>query len=282
MSMTADAADGFAHGPDLPGAGAARLHASRDRIDLWLLRYDRVGDEALLERLRQWLDPAERAQEPRFHFADDRKRYLLTRALVRSTLSRYAPVAPAQWRFGANAYGRPHIEAGQGIAGLNFNISHTHGLIALAVTLAREIGVDVEHVRHRQVSLGIAHRFFAAEEVAALAQVAAAQQQDRFFEYWTFKEAYIKARGMGLSLPLERFSFDYPQRDAVRLSVQPVLGDDAARWSLWQYRPQPEYLLALCSEREPGAPARVCVRELSPTLEERELALVPTRRSDDC
>ena len=279
--MSADADSNPAPVAPFPGIGAPHLSASRNRIDLWLLRYDRIGDEALLARLREWLNPGERAQEPRFHFADDRKRYLLTRALVRATLSRYAQVAPADWRFGANAYGRPHIEAAQGQAGaeLRFNLSHTRGLIALAVTREREIGVDVEHVRHREVSLDIADHFLAADEVAALAQVPVAQQQDRFFEHWTFKEAYIKARGMGLSLPLERFSFEYPHCGAVRLSVRPELDDDAARWSLWQYRPQPEYLLALCAQRDTSAPTSVCVRELSPTLEERTLALVPTRRS---
>lgn len=280
--MAADAGSGPVHDFAAQRAAAPDLRARRDRIDLWLLRYDRVGDEALLARLREMLDADERAQEPRYYFADDRKRYLLTRALVRATLSRYAPLAPTQWRFGANAYGRPHVDPAQQAQlapGLRFNISHTHGLIALAVTQDREIGVDVEHVSHRAVSLGIAHRFFAADEVAALAQVAAERQQDRFFEYWTFKEAYIKARGMGLSLPLERFSFHYPCERSVRLSAQPDLDADAARWSLWQYRPQPEYLLALCAQREAGTQVRV--RELSARLEEQALTLAPTRRSDE-
>ncbi|SOU07167.1 4'-phosphopantetheinyl transferase family protein [Xanthomonas arboricola] len=281
--MTTDTESSPIQVTPFPGIGAPSLSASSNRIDLWLLRYDRIDDEALLTRLRQWLNPAERAQEPRFYFADDRKRYLLTRALVRATLSRYVPVAPAQWRFGTNAYGRPHIEATQGQAGaeLRFNLSHTYGLIALAVTREREIGIDVEHVSHREVSLDIAHHFLAPEEVAALAQMPVAQQQDRFFEYWTFKEAYIKARGMGLSLPLDHFSFDYPQCGTVRLSVRPELDDDAALWSLWQYRPQPHYLLALCAQRDTSAPTQVCVRELSTTLQERTVALLPTRRLHD-
>lgn len=280
--MAADAGSSAVHGFAARPDAAPDLRARRDRIDLWLLRYDRIDDDALLARLRETLDADERAQEPRYYFADDRKRYLLTRALVRATLSRYAPLAPAQWRFGANAYGRPHIapaQQAQAAPGLCFNLSHTHGLIALAVSRDREIGVDVEHVRHRAVSLGIAHRFFAADEVAALAQVAADRQQDRFFEYWTFKEAYIKARGMGLSLPLERFSFRYPCERSVRLNAQPDLDADPARWSLWQYRLPPEYLLALCAQREAGTQVRI--RELSARLQEQASMLAPTRRSEE-
>ena len=111
---------------------------------------------------------------------------MVTRVLVRTVLSRYLALAPADWRFSANAYGRPAI-ANDAFAncGLSFNISHARGLIALAVTRHREIGVDVENVRVRQVSLDIADRFFAPAEVAELASFQRERQQDRFFEYWT-------------------------------------------------------------------------------------------------
>lgn len=259
------------------------ISIAQNQIDLWLVRYDQILDESLLAEMRALLSGDERAQEPRFHFADDRKRYLVTRALVRKVLSRYADVAPGDWRFAVNDHGRPRIAlpagADAGCQGLDFNLSHTRGLIAMAVSRHRPLGVDVEQVSARRGSLDIAQRFFSPREAAALARVPAAALQERFYEYWTFKEAYIKARGLGLSLPLERFGFDFPRDDEVRLSVDPEVGDDAARWSLWQLRPTPEHLLALCAARLPSQPTVLAVREAVPLRHASDLALPVLRRS---
>ena len=93
---------------------------------------------------------------------------------------------------------------------LNFNISHTKSLVLLGVTSDGALGVDVENCRSREAPLKIAHQFFAPEELAELQALPRAQQHDRFFEYWTLKESYIKARGMGLSLPFELVQFPFP------------------------------------------------------------------------
>ena len=244
------------------------LPASHDRIDLWLCYYDRLSDPLLLDELGLLMNPAERAQQQRFYFADDRLRYLVTRALVRTVLSRYDAVAPAAWEFTQNAYGRPEIAPGHGLPALRFNLSHTRGLIALAVGGARTLGVDVENLAVRQPSEGIAEHFFSAAEVAALGALPPAQRGGRFFEYWTFKEAYIKARGMGLSLPLDRFSFHLDGADAVSLEVDDTGGgdaDDASRWLFWQCRPGPDYLLALCAERLGATAPALTVRHIVPT-----------------
>src|SRR6185436_4436818 len=177
-------------------------------IHRWLAFYDEIADERLHAAYRELLDAAEREQEPRFYFARDRRRYLVTRALVRTVLSRYLSIDPRACIFSTNAYGRPEIVNAEGReAGLSFNLSHTHSLIVLGVTTGRALGVDVENVRDREASIAVADRFFAPQEVAALAATPADRQQYRFFEYWTFKESYIKARGMGLSLPLDKFGF---------------------------------------------------------------------------
>jgi len=247
-----------------------------DGVDVWLAYYNEIADPALLDHYSSLLSAAERQQETRFHFADDRKRYRVTRALLRTTLSHYAPVAPAQWSFATNAYGCPRIAASHGSAAeISFNLSHTRGLIALAVSRGRAVGIDVENLAVREVSTGIADRFFAPAEVQALAAVAPARQQERFFEYWTFKESYIKARGMGLSIPLDKFSFCFPHEAAVQLALQAELGDDAARWDFAQYRPTPEHLLALCVERRPPpwALPRVSLRRVVPMVDAQEMSL---------
>jgi 4'-phosphopantetheinyl transferase len=270
------------------GAGARPTQIDRigaERIDLWICHEHALDDEAHAARMRALLTDEERAQEPRFYFAHDRRRYLATRALVRTVLSRYATLAPEAWRFAKNDYGRPEIapevlavcpEA----ADLRFNVSHTRGLIAMGVARGRELGVDVEHIRVRAASLGIAHRFFSADEIDALASVPEHAQQSRFFEYWTFKESYIKARGMGLSLPLDGFSFHYPQEDAVRIAISDQLRDDPQRWRFWQCRPTADHLLAICAERLDGPPPEIRLRRVVPLSEEAALEIAFTRRSD--
>src|SRR5216684_5956576 len=116
-----------------------------DEIHLWLAFYDEVAED-LHPVYRDILSAEERVQEPRFYFAKDRRRYLVTRALVRTVLSRYLAVDPRAWSFSKNAYGRPQAANDEArAASLTFNISHTHSLIVLGVSKGRELGVDVEN-----------------------------------------------------------------------------------------------------------------------------------------
>jgi len=250
-------------------------------IHLWLAQPDEIDDAQLHRAYRELCNEQEQQQESRFHFARDRQRYLVTRALVRTVLSRYEPVAPEAWTFTNNPYGRPQIaNTGLGDAGLTFNVSHTRGLIVLGVTRQRALGVDVENVLEREVSIEIADRFFAPAEVTALAAVAPDRQKDRFFEYWTFKESYIKARGMGLSLPLDKFSFHYPHANAVRIVIDDELADDPARWQFWQFRPSSQHLVAVCAERIQGQDASVVIRRVIPMVDATQVPVTFLRTCD--
>jgi len=140
--------------------------------------------------------------------------------------------------------------------------------------------VDVENFSAREAPIDVADRFFAPREVEALAAVPPQRQQYRFFEYWTFKEAYIKARGMGLSLPLDKFSFHYPDDHAVELAIHPELADDPARWQFWQFRPTSEYLVAICAERVGAQSPSLIVRQAIPMLSEKTFAPEFLRVSD--
>lgn len=251
-------------------------------IHLWIANYDGISDEHLHAAYRDLLSDAEKTQEPRFYFARDRRRYLVTRALVRTVLSRYVPIVqPRQWNFSTNAYGRPQIANAEAQdAHLSFNLSHTHSLIVLGVTTGRELGVDVENFRAREVSLDVADRYFAPDEVVVLNAAPPNEQQYRFFEYWTFKESYIKARGMGLSLPLDKFSFHYPDDRAVEIAIHPELADPSSRWQFWQFRPEPDYLVAICGERVDAQTPRLIVRQAVPMVSETALNPQFLRLSD--
>ena len=238
-------------------------------IHVWLTFCDAISDGHLLVSYRELLDATEKEEESQFYFARDRHRYLVTRALVRTVLSRYASVDPKDWVFTANAYGQRCVVNTQATAdNLTFSVSHTEGLIVLGVAKGRSLGVDVENFATRNISIDIANHYFAPEEVAALHEVPHHQQRYRFFEYWTLKESYIKARGHGFSLPLDAFSFHFADGH-VRLTINPELGDDSSRWHLWQLRPSSEHLLAVCAEKLNAESPRLVVGETTPTVSER-------------
>ena len=233
------------------------LEASHGAIDVWCVYYDAIRDEGLLAQYWDMLSAPERVRQQQFYFPADRHRYLVTRAAVRTILSRYAALAPAQWEFANNAYGRPAI-ANPGMApGLVFNLSHTSDLIVVGVTRGLELGVDTEPMTARAAPLEQAGYFFSASESAALRALPLAMQPTRFFQYWTLKESYIKARGKGLSIPLTDFGFELgPGTDGI-LGVDPRLKDDPARWHCWQYRADGDYLVSICASALHATPPAI-------------------------
>ena len=203
-----------------------------DEAHLWLVEPDAIRDPALLEKYRSLLSPDEVQKCGRYRFEKDQHSCLVTRALVRTVLSRYVDVPPETWRFETNEYGRPEITEPDEGKFLKFNLSHTKGLIACIVTRWRDVGVDVEDRERSGELIKVADRFFSPHEVDALHAQPESEQNDRFFSYWTLKESYIKARGMGLSIPLAHFSFELdvePQR-GIRIGFAPELEDDPDSW----------------------------------------------------
>jgi 4'-phosphopantetheinyl transferase len=226
---------------------------------------DTANAEALarLDAYKECLSADEHERMARFVFDRDRRAFLLTRALVRTMLSRYAGIPPAAWQFISNVHGRPEIlDRPSGVPDLRFNISHTDGLIACAVTIGREVGVDIERIT-RHLTHDVAGRFFAPREVSDLRQLPEADQHRAFFDYWTLKEAYIKARGFGLALPLADFAFKLNPPNAPEIAFEPALDDDPSTWQFVQEWPTPVHRLALAVRRE-GHDLPVRIREVVP------------------
>lgn len=192
---------------------------------LWWALPDRIQDPELLERQLATLSDEERERQRRFVFERDRKRFLVSHALVRHALSRYAPVAPGDWQFELNPYGRPSIREPAAWRSLQFNLSHTEGRAVVAVAWEMEIGVDVESTTRERDFGEIAERFFSPLEIAQLKS-----RPEAFFDFWTLKEAYIKARGMGLSIPLDSFSIVLENPEQPRILFHEGCPDSAARW----------------------------------------------------
>ena len=218
--------------------------AGLPRVDVFTVVTDGVPDR-VIDALATLLTPDEATRHARFIRTIDHRAFVVARALVRMTLSAYAPIRPRDWRFDTNQHGCPSVIAAQaGTPRLAFNLSHTDGLVALAVTRGRLVGVDVERV-DRVVRDDIAGRFFAPSEVRDLRALPAAAQPRAFFEYWTLKEAYIKARGMGLAIPLADFAFTLAPPAPPTIRFVEGFDDQSERWQFRQAWPTEVHRLAL-------------------------------------
>lgn len=241
--------------------------AATAAVDVWVASSSAL-DPRDLARMAAVLTAEEAARGARFVRAADRDAFVLTRALVRTRLSLYGPTAPADWRFVTNEHQCPSVARHQaGSPWLSFNVSHTDGLVVLAVTRGHRVGIDVENVT-RTVLEAVPERHFAPDEVRDLRSRPAAEQARVFFDYWTLKEAYIKARGMGLALPLDQFAFALHGAAPPSIRFAPGFADDASRWQFRQLWPTATHRLALAVERD-GADLPVTVRHVTPA------ALVP-------
>jgi 4'-phosphopantetheinyl transferase len=239
-----------------------------NQIHLWFVFPDKIQDSALLAQYEQLLTREERGRWQRFYFPRHRHQYLISRALARTALSRYLDAHPGQLRFEANRYGRPELLNAQGIP-LRFNLSKTDGLIMCGVTLQEDIGVDIETVDRKIATEDIAGRYFSPQEANDLRVLDGSRKQDRFFQYWTLKESYIKARGMGLSLPLDQFTFHLPVEGAsMSLSFDPRLQDDPGHWQCWLLEPAPGHYAAISVNRAGDPPSTLRLRRTIPLREE--------------
>ena len=240
-----------------PGAIAIRspptvLTLTPDDVHVWHADPALASDAALLRHYEALMSPDERARHARFVFSADQHVYLVARALVRTTLSRYADVEPHAWTFRAGRYGRPEIAGPGGVPPLRFSLSHTAGLVALAVSSPSQVGIDVEGISARASGLDIARRYFASSEAEDLEALPPEQQGRAFLEYWTLKEAYIKATGLGLSMPLRSFAFTLA--DPPTITFDRSRGGDPSEWHFSRLDLGPNHLVALAvrSARRPS------------------------------
>jgi 4'-phosphopantetheinyl transferase len=202
-----------------------------------------------LQHYRSLLPDDELQRAQRFVFEADRVRFIKARALVRTMLSEYVPLAPRAWRFRIEAYGRPEVaELPARAPALRFNLSHTKGLVACAVTVGRDVGLDVEQI-NRVLTHDIPERFFSPQEVTDLRALPEDEQQIVFFDYWTLKESYIKARGLGLALPLGQFTFIRRPGMSPAICFAPELHDDPATWQFAQFWPTRDHRMAVAVRR---------------------------------
>jgi 4'-phosphopantetheinyl transferase len=230
---------------------------------LWLASVNASADPDLVASYQRLLSPEETAELRAIASSRRRNLYLVSRASVRSVLSRYAVVDPRAWAFRRAIVGSPQVAAPTAAPPIRFSLSHTTGLVACLVALGRDVGVDVENIDRRRRSLELAEHCLGPSELTMLKRLPAAQQPLRFYEHWTIKESYLKARGIGLSLPLKDISVDLGG-ESPRLCLDPGIGDDPESWQVALFHPSPSHVVAATVRRNKGPDLTVCLKQVEP------------------
>jgi 4'-phosphopantetheinyl transferase len=219
---------------------SAELALPENEVHVWRVALD--PPTARIKELAQTLSADECERASRFHFEEHRGHYIVARGVLRALLARYLDKSPETLRFIYGEHGKPALDE----EALCFNLSHSGTLALYALARNRTVGIDVEYMREKVAREQIAGRFFAPQEVAALKAVSAELKEAAFFKCWTRKEAYLKARGDGISVPLDSFAVGLGEETAL-LGCKPDPGE-VARWSLQGLDPGPGYAAALCVE----------------------------------
>ena len=219
-----------------------------DIVNVWIRTLQ--ASSAIERACYEVLTSEERERAARYRIERPRNDFVLTRGTLRSLLARYIGVTPQELSFRYTEHGKPLLD---GLSDLRFNVSHTEGLALIAFVRAREIGVDVEKISATPDVRELAERFFSIQERHSLERLSGDELQSAFFRCWTRKEAYVKARGEGLSLPLHQFDVSVaPNESRALLATRPD-PSEAGRWTLQDLPVSHGYVAAVAVAETAGS-----------------------------
>jgi 4'-phosphopantetheinyl transferase len=215
---------------------ASWLQSVAPETDIWCLLASDISPSVFADpRGTALFEAKELARWARYRFQRDRDSFLLKRLLVRGALSQYADPHPAAWRFAENEYGKPFIAPKCNGDSLLFNLSGTNKHAVCVVSREGLIGVDAEDCSGFQAA-GIVEATLSVSERCALSSLSAEERAAEFLRYWTLKEAYVKARGIGITLPIDKISFNFEDVNQIKVAFEDALDDDPAQWKFFQLR----------------------------------------------
>jgi 4'-phosphopantetheinyl transferase len=256
--------------------GGERLWTLRaGQLHLWTVGTDGLADAAIACRLQGILSIEEQTESRRFRRARDQHQFIIARALVRLALSQYFPIPAGDWRFDRDDYGKPFVASPQIWTPVRFSVSHTEGLIACLVTQSGEAAVDAEKLEYNRDLPLVASRVFSPAELIALSELSGRNWTARFFDLWTLKEAYAKARGLGLSLMGSDISFEFGPDNAIYPHFASALNDDPSAWAFWRCPLSSRHIITVAVKKDfHGAPEII---QQSVRFDEISMSLVPDR-----
>lgn len=256
--------------PPAPGPGEGYL---------WAVDIDQLERAGVLTTYLDSLSACELARMNRFHFLANRREFIAAHGLVRAALSWCAPgTRPAEWVFQSTRHGRPEL-TGAG-AGLRFNLSHTEGTVACVVTVDIDCGVDIETIDRTTDLALLAKTFLSPHEARHVNEAQGAERRMSFFRFWTLKEAYAKARGLGLSLPFDRCTFGW-DAEGISLQVNPPVADDPAAWTFGQWTVGGGHVLSVAIRTGDGPRGGITYHPTTPDGQCPGVVLRPTGNASD-
>ncbi len=215
------------------------------QVDVWLIPCEASNE---IDFATEWLSPEERARADRFHRELDRNRFRVTHTAMRMILAQYLDVGPQEVTFSCQIGVKPELASQFKGTGIQFNLSHSSELALLGVARETVMGVDVEWINPQTPVDEIAERFFSPEEISLLNKLPVDERVEAFFSCWTRKEAYIKALGEGLSVPLDSFEVAFGSQRAARLVAVRDKPAELSRWSMYDLKVPEGYKAALVVE----------------------------------
>jgi 4'-phosphopantetheinyl transferase len=239
-------------------AGPLAPAISNREVHVWKVGLRGGASEAMYS----WLSDEEQNRAARFHFGKDRESYQNAHGSLRLILGRYLDLAPAELHFGQTDFGKPFLTNNEA-SGLLFNMSHSGDFALIAVTREREVGVDVEFMRDGFATDDVAEHFFSVAEIYTLTGLEPHLRTHAFFNCWTRKEAYVKARGEGLSMPLDQFDVSLAPGVQATMLNNRLDEMETSRWTFHDLTVAPEYAGALAVESL-SSPATVSCYSLAP------------------
>lgn len=223
-----------------------KMSLVEDEIHVWSVNL--ALPELQVKKLQLFLSTDELKRAGRFFFEKDKNQFIIARGMLRKILSFYIDRQPYEFIFEYNKFGKPFLPHEFEGDKFRFNLSHSRGSALYAITLNYEVGIDIEYIREDFDDFGIANRFFSPDEVAALHSLPPEKQKEAFFLCWTRKEAFIKAKGKGLSIPLDQFDVSLTPGQPAQLLKTKYNRKDVSHWSLFNLSVKPGFAAALAVE----------------------------------
>jgi 4'-phosphopantetheinyl transferase len=217
------------------------LKPGTGEVHVWLVDLNVAG--AVFQEGGAGLSIEEIVRASRYRSSAGRANFIASRAVLRDILSRYIEQAPVNIIFGYSAEGKPFLANQTGRREITFNMSHSDDLAIYAVSCVREVGIDLERVESFDDSDGVARRFFSARELAAFQASGETGQTEVFFRLWTRKEAYLKARGLGLTQEGPGFDARLQRGQAAKM-----VDENGVQWRAEELLPAPGYVAAVVAK----------------------------------
>ena len=232
------------------------------QIPVWLIRPELIVNPDTLSEYRLILSKSEKEQMDRFRFPADQHLYLVSHALVRHMLSGYLNIKPQDVQFDRSETGKPTIRVAQNPLNIQFNLTHTRGLAACVVSLDNVCGIDAEQIKQRNQD-GIAKRMYSDTEYRELKTLTGQEYLEYFYTRWTLREAYVKARGLGMSFPTKNICFKNKDNH-VSVDFETKLKQNSDHWQFTLLKPTDEHCLAVAIAVQNGTDHKIITSFVEP------------------